>query len=74
MRNQWIPCDRFLPDRDGKYLVTTVNGAVMIDRWADGAWGACMPHVKNKGRYRPHIAWMFLPNPARFDEKGRLIK
>lgn len=39
MKDQWIPCDKFVPDREGKYLVTTVNGAVRIDRWADGAWG-----------------------------------
>lgn len=63
MKDQWIPCDKFVPDREGKYLVTTVNGAVRIDRWSDGAWGACMPHVKNKGRYRPHVAWQYLPKP-----------
>ena len=64
MRNEaWIPCDKVLPDKDGTYLVTTVNGAVRIDRFVDGQWGACMPHANNKGRYRPHLAWMFMPRP-----------
>lgn len=63
MNDKWIPCDKFLPDRNGKYLVTTVNGAVRIDRFVDGQWGACMPHAKNKGRYRPHLAWTYMPKP-----------
>lgn len=75
MKNEWIPCDKFLPDRNGTYLVTTVNGKVRIDRFVDGAWGLCLARPKNdKGRYRPHIAWSFMPRPARFDEKGNLIK
>lgn len=63
MKNEWIPCDKYLPDRDGVYLVTTVNGGIRIDRFVDGAWGLCLPRAKNKGRYRPHIAWTFLPKP-----------
>ena len=61
--NKWIPCDTFLPDRDGKYLVTTANGAVIIDRFIDGSWAKCLPSVKGKGRYKKHLAWTFLPNP-----------
>ena len=72
-KTQWISCKHFLPAKDGKYLVTTVNGAVRIDRFSHGEWGACMPHAKNKGVYRPHLAWSYLPRPARFDEKGNLI-
>ena len=74
MKDQWLPCDRFLPDRDGKYLVTTAKGAVIIDRFIDGAWAKCVPTVKGKGRYRPHKAWTFLPHAARFDERGNLIR
>lgn len=60
--NIWIPCDRFLPDRDGTYLVTTANGKIRLDRFVDGAWGLCLPRPKNnKGRYRPHKAWAYLP-------------
>ena len=65
MNGIWIPCNLFLPDN----LVTTVNGAVRIDRFIDGQWGACMPHVKNKGRYRPHVAWAYLPKPYKADRK-----
>ena len=62
MKDQWLPCDRFLPDRDGKYLVTTAKGAVIIDRFIDGAWAKCVPTVKGKGRYEKHLAWTFLPH------------
>lgn len=72
--NQWIPCDKFLPERDGQYLVTTAIGKIVIDRWQDGAWARCTPTVKGKGRYRPHVAWQFLPQAARLDEKGNLIR
>ena len=61
MKDQWLPCDRFLPDRDGKYLVTTAKGAVIIDRFIDGAWAKCVPTVKGKGRYEKHLAWQYLP-------------
>lgn len=71
--NQWIPCDKFLPERNGTYLVTTANGKIRMDRFVDGAWGLCLARPKNsKGRYRPHLAWMFLPHPAQFDEKGNI--
>lgn len=71
--NQWIPCDKFLPERNGTYLVTTANGKIRMDRFVDGAWGLCLARPKNdKGRYRPHLAWMFLPRPAQFDEKGNI--
>ena len=64
MTNQWIPCDKFLPERDGTYLVTTANGKIRLDRWVCGAWGLCLPRPRNsKGRYRPHIAWQHLPKP-----------
>lgn len=63
-KDNWIPCDLFQPDKNGTYLVTTVNGKVRIDRFVDGAWGLCLARPKNnKGRYRPHIAWCYLPNP-----------
>lgn len=75
MKDQWIPCDKFLPDRDGTYLITTANGKIRLDRWCNGAWGLCLARPSNdKGRYRPHKAWQYLPNPAKFDEKGNLIK
>lgn len=74
MRADWIECDKFLPDKDGVYLVTTAKGAVIIDRFIDGAWAKCLPSVKGKGRYSPHKAWTFLPHAARFDEKGNLIR
>lgn len=74
MKDKWIPCDKFLPDKDGMYLVTTAKGAVIIDRFIDGAWAKCLPSVKGKGRYSPHKAWTFLPHAARFDERGNLIR
>ena len=68
MRADWIPCDRFLPDRDGTYLVTTVNGKVRMDRFVDGKWGLCSSRVKGgQGRYRPHLAWSFVPKPYQAD-------
>ena len=63
MRADWIECDKFLPDKDGVYLVTTANGKVRIDRFVDGAWGLCMPRHNDKGRYRPHLAWSYMPKP-----------
>ena len=63
MENQWIPCDTFLPDKDGVYLVTTARGKMIMDRFIDGAWAKCLPTVKGKGRYDPHIAWTYLPKP-----------
>lgn len=64
MKDNWIPCDRFMPDRDGVYLVTTANGKIRMDRFVDGAWGLCLARPNgNKGRYRPHKAWMYLPKP-----------
>lgn len=63
MKADWIPCDKFTPDRDGTYLVTTVNGAIRIDRFVDGEWGLCMARHNNRGRYRPHRAWAYLPKP-----------
>lgn len=63
MRAEWIPCDKFQPDKDGTYLVTTANGAITFDRFIDGAWGKCLPSVKGKGRYKLHKAWMYLPKP-----------
>ena len=61
MKDKWIPCDKFLPDKDGMYLVTTAKGAVIIDRFIDGAWAKCLPSVKGKGRYAKHLAWQHLP-------------
>ena len=61
--NEWISCNKLLPDRDGVYLVTTANGKIRLDRWIDGAWGLCLARPKGKGRYRPHKAWTFLPRP-----------
>lgn len=72
MKDQWIPCDKFLPDKEGVYLVTTVNGKIRLDRFTDGVWGLCVARHSKKGRYRPHLAWMFLPRPAQFDEKGNI--
>lgn len=66
MNSGWIPCDRYLPDREGTYLVTTANGAIILDRFIDGAWARCTPTVKGKGRYKPHLAWRHLPHPAKF--------
>ena len=65
--NTWITCD-INPLTIGAYLVTTANGAVRIDRWDGESWGLCRPRVeikaRNKGRYKPHRAWMPLPTPA----------
>ena len=64
MKDTWIPCDKFLPEQEGIYLVTTANGKVRIDRFFGGAWGLCLARPSNnKGRYRPHKAWCYLPKP-----------
>lgn len=63
MKDVWIPCDKFLPEKEGAYLVTTAQEKIVIDRWTNGAWARCVPTVKGKGRYKPHKAWMFLPKP-----------
>ena len=74
----WIPCDKSLPKKDGVYLVTTANGKIRMDRFVGGAWGLCLARPKNgKGRYRPHVAWMYLPRPAKIDKgesNGRVCK
>lgn len=72
MRADWIECDKFLPDKDGVYLVTTANGKIRLDRFVGGSWGLCQARHTSKGRYRLHLAWMFLPRPAQFDEKGNI--
>lgn len=59
----WIPCDKFQPDRDGTYLVTTANGKIRFDKFVDGVWCLCIPRARTGGRYRPHRAWMYLPRP-----------
>ena len=61
MKEKWIPCDKFLPDKDGIYLVTTVNGKIRMDRFVDGEWGMCK-------RCRIHLAWTYLPKP--YEKKG----
>lgn len=63
MKSEWVPCAAFLPYKDGVYLVTTANGKIIMDRFIDGSWAKCTPTVKGKGRYKPHIAWTFLPKP-----------
>lgn len=74
MTNIWIPCNRMLPDRNGTYLIVTANGKIRLDRFVDGAWGLCLARPKNnKGRYRPHLAWTFLPRVPKFDDRGNII-
>ena len=63
MKEQWIPCDMFLPDKEGTYLVTTANGKIRLDRFVDGVWGLCQARHTQKGRYRLHKAWTYLPKP-----------
>lgn len=66
----WIPCDVKQPDKDGTYLVTTVNGSVRFDRYVGGVWGLCNPH-NSRGRYRNHLAWGAIPQPYQ-PKEGRI--
>ena len=62
MNSDWIPCKERLPDKTGKYLVTTANGATYWDRFYadDQTWG----HETSGRRYKgKHKAWMELPEP-----------
>lgn len=75
MNNIWIPCNKFLPERDGTYLIVTANGKIRIDRFVDGAWGLCLARPNNnKGRYRPHLAWAYLPKAPTFDDMGNIVE
>ena len=63
MRADWIPIS-MKPKEAGTYLVTTANGAVILDRWDGEAWGRCTPRISlktSKGRYPMHRAWTFMP-------------
>lgn len=65
MRADWINADIFNPKEVGSYLVTTANGKIRIDRFDGEGWGLCQPRTqikeRDKGRYKPHRAWTFLP-------------
>ena len=68
MKDAWIPCDKFLPEKEGVYLVTTANGKIRLDRFVGGSWGLCQARHTAKGRYRLHKAWCYLPNPYKDQE------
>lgn len=75
MNNVWIACNKTLPHQNGTYLIVTANGKIRIDRFVDGAWGLCLARPNNdKGRYRPHLAWTFLPKVPQFDNDGNIVK
>lgn len=71
MRTDWIPI-RFNPREAGTYLVATHNGAVRLDRWDGESWGLSLPRTatkyRNRGRYKPHIAWTTLPKAPRKED------
>lgn len=68
----WMPMD-IPPVEAGSYLITTCKDKIRIDRWDGSEWGLCRPRYernnRDKGRYRPHKAWSYLP-PA-YDDKER---
>ena len=70
-RYTWIQA-HFQPKEPGSYLVTTAHRKIRIDRWDGEQWGLCRPRSeikqRDKGRYKPHLAWMPLPTPAREEE------
>lgn len=67
MRADWIRADKYSPKEAGSYLVTTHKGNVMIDRFDGEGWARCQPRIdikgRDKGRYKMHKAWTFLPLP-----------
>ena len=67
----WIPCDKQEPPKDGTYMVTTANGKIRFDRYVDGTWSLCVPRAKTHGRYRPHLAWSYMPES--YQPKARHI-
>ena len=68
---EWIQI-KWKPKEVGTYLVATSKGKIRIDRWDGESWGLCRPRTelkrRNQGRYKPHIAWMPLPNPPRKED------
>ena len=56
--SDWIPVSDRLPEEDGEYLVTTINGDV--DIYVFHIWGAKSPKV---------IAWMPLPEPYKAESE-----
>lgn len=54
----WILVSERLPEEDGEYLVTTINGDV--DIYVFHTWGAKSPKV---------IAWMPLPEPYKAESE-----
>ena len=59
---KWVPVEKGLPDKDGKYLVTTrgnYNDIIDIANYTKGIW-----HKANE-----IIAWMPLPEPYKEIEK-----
>lgn len=68
----WIPID-IPPVEAGSYLVTTCKGKVRFDRYDGDQWGLCKPRneIKNidKGRYKMHKAWSFVPPAAQYEDK-----
>lgn len=63
----WMPCEYKQPEEAGTYLVSTAGQKIRIDRWDGEAWGLCRPRNqikhRDKGRYKPHRAWCYLPKP-----------
>lgn len=50
---QWIPVSEMLPEEDGDYITTTMDGQVFCDYW----------NGLNFNRTETVIAWMPLPEP-----------
>ena len=61
---QWIPCSDRLPDDDGHYLCSELDGFCYTDSFKEGKWGL----VDKYGA--TCIAWMPLPDPWRGEEDG----
>ena len=61
-RSRWIPTTDRLPEKDGKYLVTDMDGNVYISKFYT---------KRNMFDYATGIiAWMPLPEPYRAESEG----
>lgn len=61
----WISVKNMLPEENGRYLVSVVEGYMELYLWIDGVWFSSVLNVCDDG-FVTH--WMPLPEPPKEDD------